>query len=378
MITNYLRILRKSYANFRGWSTTRKLLLFESDDWGSVRIKDKKSFDILQQKGIDLSVSRYTKFDKLEEAKDLEALFSVLTKFKDKNGNHPIFSPNYLVANPDFEKIKKDDFHEYHYINLRQSYDRYSGGNDKMFKFIEDGIANRIFVPQFHGREHLHPLRLLKCLSASKIERQTFDLECIPGLTFSKSYSEYIPYMSAFDYYNEDEKQYSHYAVEDGLNLFEKTFGFKSKTFIPSQSVMGDDLFSTLTKNGVQLSKAGARILPSMYYKNQKMAHDFWGFNEKYGIYFSRANCNFEPNKDSRDWVSSCLADIELAFKFNKPAVISTHRVNYIGSMNEANRTESLKLLEILIKRILHIFKDIEFVGSPMLIDIMKHANFKI
>jgi hypothetical protein len=372
MINRYLRTLRKSYANYRGWSTKRKLVLFESDDWGSIRIKDQKSFSSLQNKGIDLSVSRYTKYDKLEEEEDLDAIFSILKKFNDINGNHPVFSANYLVANPDFEKIKTDDFLKYHYLNLEQSYDRYSGGRYVMFNLIREGIENKIFTPQFHGREHLHPLRWLKCLSVSKKERQSFDFECVPGVIFSRNSSEYIPYMSAFDYFNEDERKYSHSATEDGLNLFEQTFGFKSKTFIPSQSVMGNDLFSTLTKNGVQLSKAGARILPSSVQNNQKMTHDFWGYSKKYDIYFSRANCNFEPNKDSRDWVSACLADIELAFRFGKPAVISTHRVNYIGGREQMNRTDSLRSLEKLIRKLLDQYKNIEFVDSSTLCEIIK------
>lgn len=375
MINSYIRTLRKSYANFRGWSTTRKLILFESDDWGSVRIKDKNAYSALQKKGIDLSVSRYTKYDRLETEEDLDALFSILSKFIDKNGNKPVFTANYLVANPDFEKIKADNFSKYHYLNLDESYERYSGGRDAMFTMIREGIANKIFTPQFHGREHLHPTRWLKCLSVSKNEKQSFEFECIPGVPFSKNKAEYIPYMSAFDFADANEREMTQESAESGLKLFEQIFGFKSKSFMPSQSVMGDDLFETLRLNGVSLSKAGARIPPTMINPDKKVKHDYWGYNDKYNIYFSRANANFEPNKDRSDWVKSCMSDVELAFRFRKPAVISTHRVNYIGTMDEKNRTKSLELLDQLLSKLIDKYKNLEFIDSATLLKIMKQKK---
>jgi hypothetical protein len=372
MINNFVRNLRKSYANYRGWTTPRKLVLFESDDWGSIRIRDKNAYLALVKMGVDLSVSRYTMYDKLEQPEDLEDLFSTLTKFKDKNGNHPVFSANFLVANPDFEKIKENNFSGYEFIDLRQSYQKYNGSEAKTFKLIEQGITNKIFVPQFHGKEHLHPLRWMKCLAISKKELKAFELDCIPGIPFSKEYTEYLPYMSAFDYSDFAERDLAHASARIGLQLFEDLFGYKSISFMPSQSVMGDDLFETLRSNGVDLSKAGARIPPTMINQHKKVKHDYWGYSNKHDIYFSRANANFEPNKDQRDWIQACLQDVALAFKYGKPAVISTHRVNYIGGMEEKNRMNSLTLLTQLIKAILKNYKDVEFIDSTTLVDIMK------
>ena len=102
-----INVLRKSYVNFRGWSTKRKLLLIESDDWGSIRMPNREVYNLLLSKGLPVDRSRYSKFDTLESQTDLERLFETLAKVKDKNGNAASLTANYLVANPDFEKIKK-------------------------------------------------------------------------------------------------------------------------------------------------------------------------------------------------------------------------------------------------------------------------------
>ncbi len=35
--------LAKNYVNFRGWKTKRKIVVIESDDWGSIRMNNKDS-----------------------------------------------------------------------------------------------------------------------------------------------------------------------------------------------------------------------------------------------------------------------------------------------------------------------------------------------
>ena len=50
--------------------------------------------------------------------------------------------------------------------------------------------------------------------------------------------------------------------------------------------------------------------------------------------------------------------------RFNKPAVISTHRVNYIGGLNPDNRENGLRNLDSLLNRIVQKWDDIEFISS--------------
>ena len=70
-----INVLRKSYVNFRGWSSKRKLLLIESDDWGSIRMPNKEVYNQLLSQGLPVDRSRYSKIDTLESHTDLERLF---------------------------------------------------------------------------------------------------------------------------------------------------------------------------------------------------------------------------------------------------------------------------------------------------------------
>ncbi len=60
------------------------------------------------------------------------------------------------------------------------------------------------------------------------------------------------------------------------------------------------------------------------------------------GLRYLTRNSFFEPSQAGSDWVNNCLNDIANAFKWNKPAVISSHRVNYIGSLFPENRENGL------------------------------------
>lgn len=91
-------------------------------------------------------------------------------------------------------------------------------------------------------------------------------------------------------------------------------------------------------------------------------------------MYLTR-NCFFEPNSEEfpkeRDWVSSCLKEIEVAFNCRKPATISSHRVNYMGSINPENRERGLKKLDNLLVQIIKKWPEVEFITSMELGDII-------
>ena len=61
------------------------------------------------------------------------------------------------------------------------------------------------------------------------------------------------------------------------------------------------------------------------------------------------------------------MTNIKEAFKHKTPAVISSHRANYTGSLNLKNRTHSLHQLELLLKQIKKEWPDVEFMTSSQL-----------
>ena len=122
----------------------------------------------------------------------------------------------------------------------------------------------------------------------------------------------------------------------------------------------------------------GIRLLSGQLFTHKrsgdyKKIDYFWG--EKYGdkSIFYRRNCKFEPsNHLNPDPVNSCLEEIDLAFKWGKPAVIDSHRVNYIGRIFPENRERSLRLLKTLLVTIVKRWPDVEFMTCKEIYELYK------
>lgn len=369
---NFKTILAKNYVNFRGWSTKRKIVVIESDDWGSIRTPSKEVYNDLLSKGIPIDQSYFTKFDSLESQEDLQQLFTVLRSFTDKNGRNPCITANALVANPDFDAIKKDNFASYHYEKIADTYQRYYGNIDVFDTWKNEGIKERLLYPQFHGREHIGVWEWMHALrSGESQELAGFESKAILGLGNRKSATRHKDYTAAFDFVSNEEKYSLLPILEDGLDLFEKTFGFRSKTFVAPSAIRGDYLDETLYKNGVVYHQLGGQWVPDgtgrIVYKDR-----FWGDTNEFGQIYWRRNVMFEPSRlPNFDWIAECMQEMAIAFRWGKPAVINSHRVNFVGTLSEENRTNSLNLLSKLLTAMLQKWPDIEFLCSDELGDYM-------
>ena len=102
--------------------TNKKAIIIASDDWGSIRLKTLDDRNYLESAGLKIQGNRFDSFDALETNKDLELLFEVLLKYKDKDGNHPVITAVMNVANPDFAKIKSSNFENYYFETLKETF----------------------------------------------------------------------------------------------------------------------------------------------------------------------------------------------------------------------------------------------------------------
>ena len=100
------KTIRKNLVNIPGWRTNRKIVVIESDDWGSIRMPSREVYEALLSKGIPVDKFYFTKYDCLESEEDLQFLFETLSTIKDRNGAHPVITANSVVANPDFIRIE--------------------------------------------------------------------------------------------------------------------------------------------------------------------------------------------------------------------------------------------------------------------------------
>ncbi|MCH7412059.1 hypothetical protein MM213_01080 [Belliella sp. R4-6] len=376
---NFKTKIQKNIVSIPGWRTNRKIVVIESDDWGSIRMTSKDVYNILLTKGYQVDKSHYNQFDSLENNEDLSMLYEVLTKHKDRNSSHPVFTSVAIVGNPDFEKIKASNYKKYFFEPFTETLKKYPN-HEHVYALYQQGIQERLFVPVFHGREHLNVQRWMKELQNGNLSVLDAFGNGVTGLNKGK-YGENLPdFQAAFDLDQVSDIEYMKEVLNEGLQWFEKLFGYKSKYFVPTNGPFNNSLEVVLHENGVQYVNTGKKQLEPLGNGQYKTNIRFLGQRNNLNQRYITRNCFFEPSSMehglNKDWVSDCLEEIEIAFRWKKPAVISTHRVNYIGFLDEKNRERGLSQLDLLLKKMIERYPDIEFMTSVELGDLIS-ANTK-
>lgn len=362
-MANLKKELFSNLRNILGWMTNRKIVVIESDDWGSIRMPCKEVYNTLLKEGIAVDQCRYCKYDSLESEKDLTSLLEVLSSVKDKNGKNAVFTFFSLVANPDFDKIKECNFQEYHCESFPETLKKYPK-HKKVLSILKEGIKNRLFYPQLHGREHLNIALWMKALQANHKETTIAFKYQMFGISSNIFNNKQKGYIAAFDFDTELEKEDSKQTIHDGANRFEEIFGYRAKFFTAPNGIFSIDLEPTLDECGINfVGTAKFRKEPIGSGKYRKTFHYLGQRNSHSQIYIIR-NCLFEPSESEACGVNRCLSDIDSAFRWGKPAIISTHRVNFVGYIEPSNRDKGLKALKELLNSIVKKWPDVEFMNA--------------
>ena len=348
-------------TNLKGRRVSSKIVAIESDDWGSIRVPSYKTIEALKSKGINLEEYAYTKYDGLENDDDIECLLDIICSVKDKHGNHPIITANFVTCNPDFKAIKSSEFKQYHYELISETFKRYSNSS-KVLSLIKEGYLKRIILPQFHGREHVNSEKWLKCLRNNDkrfllaFENNMFGLgrNIVPDLNFN--------IQATYDTTNDD------FALEglyDGLQKFYEIFSFHSSSFIANNFIWNDTWHKKLKDLGIShFQGMKYQILPLKDGDNtRRRIRRFNGQINEYNQVFTTRNCEFEPSVTGYGYEKT-MKDIEIAFRLNQPAIISTHRINFTSRICSNKRDENLKIFNELLKNILKKWPDVIFMSS--------------
>lgn len=352
----------------RGWRTNRKIVVFESDDWGSIRMPSQKAYDALIKNGIPVNKSKYNTLDCLENQQDLEDLFELLSSLKTQNGQHPKITFNTVMQNPNFDAIKEKEFTEFVGEDFWNSYQTYYGENNLSIwlKAIGEGLMQ----PQFHAKQHLNPYLWLKDLRNNYKETKiAFDYSFF-GLTTKTSSPYKNHYLATYSSESAEEFDYIKNDLEVGLDEFEKLFGFPSQTFIACNYTWPKELENTLKTKGIKIIQGQNVQLRPNIEKQGKISYvrHYTGEINKLGISYTTRNIIFEPYLDKNlDWVEKSLKEIENAFFWKKPAIFSTHRINFVGGLVEENKNINLTLFKKLLKKIIEKHPDVEFMTSDEL-----------
>ena len=360
-----LERIKKNIINVPGKRLAKKFLVLESDDWGTIRMPGKEAYDKLLAKNLVQANDAFSKYDALETDKDLTDLFEVLAKYKDNKQNHPVITANTVVCNPDFDKIKESGYREYHHETFKDTYGA-TAERASALDLIKQGIGAKVYYPQFHAREHLNVPMWMELLAKKNPDfLYAFDLKCF-SIDYKSSVNRRNNLMAAYDYYSPESFATISDSIAEGLRIFEDMFGFKSLSTVAPCYVWDSKIENVFNDNGVRYLQ-GSRFqhIPMEKSATFKKKFHYSGENNTSRQKYFLRNGLFEPSINHNvDWVNKCLESINIAFTWNKPAIIGTHRINFSGSIFPENREKNLALLDALLKAVLKEWPEVEFVST--------------
>jgi hypothetical protein len=367
-----LSTFKQNLINLPGWHTKRKLVVFESDDWGSIRVSSKDAYNKFLSLGIPVNSCPYNSNDALETNEDIHKLASTLKQYKDSKGHHPIITMNSLTANPDFEKIKSTNYRSYFFEPSIETLSKNTKSNN-VRSLILEGISEGYFKPQLHGREHVQINNWLKSLqkqdvsSLTAFEEKMFSVSRGIGSTCKKEN------LDGFGCYEPKELQELKNILADAAEMFKTNWGYTSKSIIAPCYIWRTEAEHYFKEIGVTYIQSGrVQTVTNFNDKPNTFIRHYTGQRNSLNQIYTIRNAVFEPSSNHEiNWVMNCLNDIEVAFRWRKPAIICAHRVNFVGSINPHNRDNNLKLLSELLNRIVQKWPEVEFVSSDELGDII-------
>jgi hypothetical protein len=298
---------------------------------------------------------------------DLTALFDTLRSFKDIDGNSPVITANSVTANPDFGKIKEGKFKEYYYESVLNTFRR-KQGSEHTFLLIKEGMEKGLYRPQFHGREHLNVQQWINGLQfGDEVLKKAFDVGVF-GIDLKSKYTKRANFMAAFDDVSDNVRADHNKIIEEGTKQFKDLYGFRSSSFVAPSYVWHPTLEPILMSNGINfLQGIPIQFSPNNSSNFRKIYH-YQGQRNSFGQRYFIRNCFFEPSLNPGfNWIEDILKRLKIIFYWNKPAIIGTHRINFIGSLREENRSKNLILFSKLLQEILKIWPNVRFTSTDNL-----------
>ena len=333
-------------------------IVFESDDWGLCgEGRDQQVQSDLVSKGyVDIDSNFLAPMYKntLESESDLDNLSNSLAKFKDRLGRSPIFTANMVVSNPDFERIKQNRFSQYFAIPISKGFP--TGWHDwaTTVRGWKKAINRKVWLPEYHGFSHFNYRNWIRGLG--KGDQRLMDFFNRSMVTYSVRFrvlSEYGVHIgNRWDFQSFGE-QYSDICA--GFDIFNSLFGRFPRTTIPPNNVWNPDTYRAFLKSKVRFiqsekeslkSNLGARntnisLIPDVF---NSILLRFSSLCKQY------RNVHLEYNDENE---SAAVVSSTNCFVSGVPAIVGTHRVNYVSGVDPNLPRKNLKRLENYLHSVL-------------------------
>jgi hypothetical protein len=269
---------------------------------------------------------------------------------------------NVILANPDYDKIRQSGFSDFVYMDAPSSYICQSG--EDLVPILRQAESEGVAEIQLHGREHVNSWLWLRDLreghpSALAAFRHRY-------YAIRRGNTRPTTYLTANWATNAQHLDDIKTSIREGIVIFEHLFGKPPTSFTPCNYAFPSELEHYTKSLGItQIQTQRGYLQPSPETGSYRKRRPFLGQRSRSGQWLSVRNVAFEPfDSPNIDVVPRTLRMISRAFKAGNPAIVCTHRANYVSTVSSKNRDRALRQLQALLSGCLKQWPDIEFISS--------------
>ncbi len=314
----------------------RPLLLFQSDDWGRVGVRDREGWGELGAAGVHLGESPYD-FYSLETADDVAALGDLLRRHRDSVGNHPSMVMNFITANVDFDRALVAGACEIPLVPLSDGLPG-KWRRPHLFEAYRQGIEAAVFFPALHGLTHC----------CAKAVAREFNAGGERAESIRKMWAAQTPYIYwrmpwiGYEYWDrelEPERRFlsldeQRSAINRAVESYRAFFGAAPFSACAPGYRANADTRTAWFDSGIHVSQNGPnRRAP--YFDERGMLHTF-------------RTVEMEPAIARVD-LQKLGNDVEACFSRGIPAIVSIHSINFHSTIRDF-RGPTLALLDEFLR----------------------------
>jgi glycosyltransferase involved in cell wall biosynthesis len=352
----------------------RPVLVIESDDWGWCPGDPNQMLFVEKAFG-----SKFTEdglLPVLETPDDMERMAQVLLKHKDSRNRPAVLTANMMLANIDFEATKQSGFKQLKLIDI-DSNSAINPISKSLLKAYNRCMNLGVFKPQLHGLQHVNAIGWLRDLqNGNKLAMCFFDAKFPPSGYFNNNWkynSVYVDFSTVPSTGIPYNVQLSD--INDAVRVFKRIFGFLPLSTIAPFYIWDKTTEKAFSEMGVKYLQAGNMQVAKLdTHRRLTECYHGLGTRNEYGAIYLNRNIFFESNRAGSVPVRTVQKRICRAFSTYQPAVISSHRINFVGGSayrHLAAMDETLTYLE-------KTYPDIFYMSSDELGEMLNKSDADI
>jgi hypothetical protein len=363
MITRLRNALRfqKSQSAHRALRFDRPLVVFQSDDWGRVGVRDREGWDELRSAGLTLGEKPYD-FYSLETAEDLHALGEVLRRHHDSTGRRPSMVMNFIMANVDFDRFIPGQKE----IPLRPLTEGLPDAwcRPQIMDVYREGIRERVFYPALHGLTHFCERAMVRELAGSGERSELL-------IKLWKAQTPYIHWRMpwiGYEYWDGEMRSARRFltladqriAIKRATEIFREFFELAPLSACAPGYRANADTRMAWFENGVRVAQNGPeRRGPYL---------------DESGMLLTFRTVEMEPAIGQCD-LGRLMTQVEESLANGLPAVVSVHSINFHSTIQDF-RTPTLQLLDEFLTALEKKWPALLYVDDADLFSIANEGSY--